>query len=313
MAEGRFRHPKIASLCGKTIGAERAHTPPMQTLVETINQGFGAKDAGGDPRLPMFNQGFGVKDAGGDPKPQVPKQDLEVHFPPDANLVDSTVSLVPGPRERALDQGMGALGDADLLAILLGTGLTGCPVLQLANALIARFGGLEGMARLGPRALAEHPGMGMAKALRVTAALEAGRRSIIRSLKPRPEILTSTAVAEWFTSRLGWKDQEELWLLSLDGRHGMRSARRVAQGGLHGVHLTARDVLTAGLQDAAAAVILVHNHPSGDPMPSREDMEMTHRVSLAGRSVGMPLIDHVIVSSTGRYTSMLDLGMLPSN
>lgn len=79
------------------------------------------------------------------------------------------------------------------------------------------------------------------------------------------------------------------------------------------MHLTVRDILTAGLQDAAAAVILVHNHPSGDPMPSHEDLEMTNRVALAGRSIGMPLVDHVIVSSTGRYSSMLDLGLLPSN
>lgn len=238
---------------------------------------------------------------------------LEVHVPFDANFDEITTSVLPGPRERAVDQGIGGVTDADLLAILLGTGLPGCPVVQLSYALMARYGGLEGLARLGPQAIAEHPGVGMAKALRLSAALEAGRRSIIRSLKPRPEILTSTAVAEWFTSRLGWKDQEELWLLSLDGRHGLRSARLVAQGGLHGVHLTARDVLTAGLQDAAAAVILVHNHPSGDPMPSREDLEMTNRVSIAGRSISMPLIDHVIVSSTGRYTSMLDLGLLPSN
>jgi len=277
VAEGRFRHPKCACLPGKTIGAEFANVLSMQTLLETKQNG------------------------------------LEVHVPLDTNIDEITTSVLPGPRERAVDQGIGAVTDADLLAILLGTGLPGCPVVQLSYALMARYGGLEGMARLGPQAIAEHPGVGMAKALRLSAALEAGRRSIIHSLKPRPEILTSVAVAEWFTSRLGWKDQEELWLLSLDGRHGLRSARRVAQGGLHGVHLTARDVLTAGLQDAAAAVILVHNHPSGDPMPSREDLEMTHRVSIAGRSIGMPLIDHVIVSSTGRYTSMLDLGLLPSN
>lgn len=279
MAEGLFRHPECACLPGKTVGAESAPVLGMQTLIETTPTETG----------------------------------FEVHVPFDANFDEIAAAVLPGPRERAVDQGIGALADADLLAILLGTGLSGCPVLQLSYALMARYGGLEGLARLGPQAIAEHPGVGLAKALRVSAALEAGRRSIIRSLKPRPEICTSMAVAEWFTSRLGWKDQEELWLLSLDGRHGLRSTRRVAQGGLHGVHLTARDVLTAGLQDAAAAVILVHNHPSGDPMPSREDLEMTHRVSIAGRSIGMPLIDHVIVSSTGRYTSMLDLGLLPSN
>jgi DNA repair protein RadC len=277
VAEGVFRHPKRACLCGKTIGAESAHVLRMQTLMETTHAG------------------------------------LEVHVPFDANIDDLSTSVLPGPRERAIEHGIEALADADLLAILLGTGLAGCPVVQLSYALMARYGGLEGMARLSPQAIAEHPGVGMAKSLRLSAALEAGRRSIIRSLKPRPEVLTSVAVAQWFTSRLGWKDREELWLLSLDGRNGLRSTRRVAEGGLHGVHLTARDVLTAGLQDAAAAVILVHNHPSGDPMPSREDLEMTHRVSIAGRSIGMPLIDHVIVSSTGRYTSMLDLGLLPSN
>lgn len=278
MAEQQFRQIKFACFCGKTIGLERAHALGMQTLIETIHDG------------------------------------VEVHVPMDTYLDDlASNSLFLGPRERAVDHGVGALSDADLLAILLGTGLTGCPVMQLSYALMARFGGLEGMARLGPQAIAEHPGVGIAKALRLSAGLEAGRRSIIRSLKPRPEVLTSASVAEWFMSRLGWKDQEELWLLSLDGRHGLRSTRRVAQGGLHGVHLTARDVLTAGLQDAAAAVILVHNHPGGDPMPSREDLEMTNRVAIAGRSIAMPLIDHVIVSSTGRYTSMLDLGMLPSN
>lgn len=237
---------------------------------------------------------------------------LGVHVPFGMHLDDGSLSLLAGPREKAVDHGIAALTDADLLAILLGTGLTGCPVMQLAYALIARFGGLEGIARLGPQAIAEHPGVGMAKALRVSAALEAGRRSISSAMRPRPEIMTSVMVAEWFTSRLGWKDREELWLLSLDGRHGLRSARCIAQGGLHGVRLAVRDVLGAGLQDAAAAVILVHNHPSGDPMPSCEDLELTQKVALAGDSMDMPLLDHVIVSSTGRYTSMLDLGMLPS-
>jgi DNA repair protein RadC len=121
---------------------------------------------------------------------------------------------------------------------------------------------------------------------------------------------TSSAVAVWFTSRLGWKDHEELWVLALDGRNGMRGARRVAQGALHGLVIPARDILRVALQDAATAMILVHNHPSGDPMPSSQDVEMTRRLWSGGQAVGVPLVDHVIVSSTGRYTSMLDLGLL---
>ncbi len=235
---------------------------------------------------------------------------LEVHVPFELTLEELPALLPRGPRERALDDGVTALTDADLLAIVLGTGLTGCSVVQLSNSLIARFGGLEGLAKLGPNALSEHPGLGVVKALRLSAALEAGRRSIVRSLRPRARIVTSAAVAEWFTSRIGWKDQEELWVVSLDGRNGMRSARRIAQGGLHGIHLTARDVLSAALQDGAAAMILAHNHPSGDPNPSPEDVEMTHRIAHAGRAIGLPVLDHVVVSSTGRYTSLLDLGML---
>lgn len=208
-------------------------------------------------------------------------------------------------------EGIAKVSDADLLAIVLGTGLSGCPVMQLAQMLIDRHGGLEGLARLGPSALAEHPGVGLAKALRVSAALEIGRRSFLRQVRPRPTVFSSATVAGWFTSRLGWKDHEELWVIGLDARNGMRAARRVAQGGLSGLTVLPRDVLRVALQDAAVGVILVHNHPSGDPTPSDDDKELTRRVVDAGRVVGVPLVDHVIVSSTGRYASMLDLGILP--
>ncbi len=217
-----------------------------------------------------------------------------------------------GPRERALDEGILMLTDADLLAIVLGTGAVGCPVLSLANGLLDRVGGLEGLGRLGPPALAEIPGIGIVKALRLSAGLEIGRRALMRSVQPRPQVCNSSIVASWFTARIGWKEHEELWAVSLDGRNGMRSARRVAQGGVHGLGITARDVLRVVLQDAAAALILVHNHPSGDPTPSQSDQDMTQKVFDAAHAVGLPLIDHVIVSSTGRYTSMLDLGILPS-
>ncbi|MDI1484003.1 DNA repair protein RadC [Polyangium sp. y55x31] len=223
-----------------------------------------------------------------------------------------TMPLGPrGPRERALEEGILMLSDADLLAIVLGTGLVGCPVFRLANELLDRVGGLEGLGRLGPSAIAEIPGVGTAKALRLLAGLEIGRRSLMRSIRPRPEVCNSAAVASWFTSRLAWREYEELWVISLDGRNGLRSARRVAQGGVHGLGITSRDVLRVALQDTAAAMILVHNHPSGDPKPSDADVAMTRKVAEASVVVGVPLLDHVIVSSTGNYCSMLDLGILP--
>jgi DNA repair protein RadC len=226
--------------------------------------------------------------------------------------VTSLADFAPpsGPRERALEEGVVSLGDADLLAIVLGTGLAGRPVTLVSAAVLDRFAGLEGIARLGPHALAEHPGLGLVKALRIAAALELGRRAYERAVRPRPPVRTSAAIAAWCAARLGPLEHEQMWVISLDGRNGMRSARRVAQGGLHGCSVSARDILRAALSDAAAALILVHNHPSGDSAPSPEDVEMTHAVAAAGMVVGVPLVDHVILAPDGHYASMLDLGVL---
>jgi DNA repair protein RadC len=100
-----------------------------------------------------------------------------------------------------------------------------------------------------------------------------------------------------------------MWLLALDGQNGLRSMRRIAQGGLHGCCVSARDILRAGLVEAASAIVLVHNHPSRDPTPSPEDVAMTRVVVDAGEVVGLPLVDHVVVAGS-RHASMLDLGLL---
>lgn len=220
------------------------------------------------------------------------------------------LNLNTGPRERALAEGVGSLGDSDLLAVVLGTGLPGRPVAMLSAALLQHFAGLEGLARLGPHALAEHPGLGLAKALRVAAAIELGRRAQERAARPRHPVRTSAAIASWCAAHLGPLEHEQMWVVSLDGRNGMRGARRVAQGGMHGCSVSARDILRAALADAAAALVLVHNHPSGDASPSPEDVEMTRAVLAAGLVVGVPLVDHVILTPDGHYASLLDLGVL---
>jgi len=224
-----------------------------------------------------------------------------------ASLAD--FALPSGPRERALAEGIWSLGDADLLAIVLGTGLPGRPVTLLSAGLLHHFAGLDGIARLGPHALAEHPGLGLAKALRIAAAIEMGRRAHERAVRPRPPVRTSAAIAAWCVAHLGPLEHEQMWVISLDGRNGMRGARQVAQGGLHSCSVSARDILRAALADAAAALILVHNHPSGDPAPSPEDVEMTRAVAEAGLVVGVPLVDHIVLTPSGQYSSLLDLGM----
>lgn len=215
-----------------------------------------------------------------------------------------------GPRERALDEGVASLGDAELLAVVLGTGTQGRPVGLVAAGLLERAGSLEALARHGPWGLAEHPGVGLAKAVRVAAAFELGQRVATRAARPRQAFTSSAEVSAWFTPRLGPLVHEEMWVVSLDGRHGLRGSHRVAQGGLHGCAVTARDVLRVAMLDGASSFVLVHNHPSGDPTPSVEDIHLTRRVAEAALVVGTPLVDHVIVTAAGKHASLLDHGLL---
>jgi DNA repair protein RadC len=219
-------------------------------------------------------------------------------------------SIREGARERALSGGVDSLEDRELVAVLLGTGSSALPVLDLSTRILDASGGLSGLARVGPLALAEHPGVGPVKALRVSAAIELGRRAAARALDPRRRLAKSSDVAAYLAPRIGGLAHEEMWVVSLDGQNGARGARRVAQGGLHGCSVAARDILRAGLADAASGIVLAHNHPSGDPTPSPEDVTMTRAVADACEIVGVPLLDHVVIAGR-RHASMLDLGILP--
>jgi len=203
-------------------------------------------------------------------------------------------------RERALHGGLEALTDHDLLALVLGTGCSGQPVALLAASLLESEGGLGGLVRLSPYELATRRGIGPAKALRMMAAFELGRRAQVHALGAVPVSLCGYAeVVEWARPRLAVLEHEEVWLLALDARNSLKSARRIAQGGAHGCALTTRDILAPALRDAANAIVLVHNHPSGDPTPSAEDVSMTRAVAAACEIVGVPLADHVVIARNG--------------
>jgi len=206
---------------------------------------------------------------------------------------------MPDLREQALAFGVQTLADVDLLALVLGTGSAGESVGISAATLLDKNGGLEGIARLGPHALARR-GIGPAKATRIAAAVELGRRALLKVLAEDRVIFDGfDEVVRWARPRLCALEHEEVWLLSLDGKYGLKSARRIAQGGLHGCALLTRDVLGPALRDGASAIVLIHNHPSGDPSPSPEDIAMTRAVRAAGELVGVPLIDHVVVARAG--------------
>ncbi len=217
-----------------------------------------------------------------------------------------------GARERAVDVGMEALGDGDLVALVLGTGHAAESVGVLAAALLEEHGGVAGIARAGLGELVARRGVGRAKGARLAAAIELGRRAAAEAARGGgacfPE---SRAVDAWARPRLAALEHEELWVLALDGRNALRAAKRVAMGGLHGLHVAARDPLRVALREAASAFLLVHNHPSGDPTPSREDIEFTRRLSRAAAEIGAPLVDHVVVGRDG-FASMFELGLIDS-
>jgi DNA repair protein RadC len=226
------------------------------------------------------------------------------------DVTPAPIALAPLPRERGLTEGFDTLADFELLAVLLGTGEKGRPVQRVAANLLEQWGGLLGLSRSGPHALAETPGVGLAKAARIAAGFELGRRVLMRSSSaPRLNLASSAEVARWARVRLSNLDHEQLWMLALDGRNGLRAARRVAEGGLHGCAVDPRDILRAALREAASAFVLVHNHPSGDPAPSDEDIGLTQMVARAASVLGTPLVDHVIVGGGG-HASLFDLGLL---
>lgn len=203
-------------------------------------------------------------------------------------------------RERALTLGAESLGDVDLVALVLGTGAEGESVMTISAQLLDVTGGVAGISRASAHGLAERRGIGPAKAARILAAVELGRRAVARALSDGVEPLTSfDAVVDWARPRFAAMEHEEVWLLGLDAKNGLRTVRRVAQGGAHACAVLPRDILRPALRDGASAIILVHNHPSGDPTPSSDDVVMTRALAAACDVVGIALLDHVIVARGG--------------
>lgn len=211
------------------------------------------------------------------------------------------------PRERLAARGAAALSDGELLAILLGTGRAGENAIELANALFARFGGLAELARATETELCEHPGIGSARAARIHAAIELGRRTV--GARPRPGHRLGTAADVWvhYRARLALCPVEEFWVVALDIRHRVQFESCAARGSLTGVEVHPRDIFRPLIRASAAAVIFCHNHPSGDPTPSRQDIELTARLRDVGELCGISVLDHVVVGAEG-FISLADRG-----
>jgi DNA repair protein RadC len=213
--------------------------------------------------------------------------------------------------ERARLEGVAALGDAELVQLLLREGRRRGPEGPARAARVLDAAGgltLLGLHGIGDRAASEL-GLGPSQRLRLEAGLELGRRATVRrALGEVRRVGGPDEVASWARLEFGGADAEELWLLTLDGRGGLRGARRVAQGGAWSSVLSVRDVLREVLRSGCGAFLLVHNHPSGDPTPSASDARATRALADAAALVGLSLLDHVVVGAEG-HASMLEMGL----
>ena len=207
------------------------------------------------------------------------------------------------PREKLERVGAASLGDNELLALVLGHGAAQSGALELANAVLGAVGGLHGLARASADELRRIPGIGAARASQLLAAVEAGRRTLVRSRRERPQILDPRNAAELLIPQFGSKRVEHFGVLLLDTKHRVIRTSVVSVGSLDASVAHPREVFREAATVGAAAVVLFHNHPSGDPTPSPDDMALTARLVRAGDVMGIHVIDHVIVAE-GRYHSM---------
>lgn len=206
------------------------------------------------------------------------------------------------PRERLARLGVRALSDREVLALVLRTGARGADAAALAERLLARGGGLERVAGASLGELSRMRGLGPAKAAALVASFDLGRRLAERPLRFGARIGGPGDVERHFLPRLGGRDRESFHTLLLDGRHRLIAEEEVSVGTLTASLVHPREVFRAAIGARAAALVLVHNHPSGDPAPSAEDHAVTGRLADAGRLLGITVVDHVIVARGGHYS-----------
>ena len=213
------------------------------------------------------------------------------------------------PREKLLRHGATALGDNELVAVVLGSGRHRTSALGVANELLKAHGGLHGLVRTSAGALSRVVGIGDAKAAQVLAAIELGRRTLTRAPAARVQLRRPADVAVYLLPAFGSRAAEQFGVILLDTKHRVIRTMIVASGGLNATFVEPRDVYREAVLGGAAAVVAFHNHPSGDPAPSPDDFALTRRLTAAGLLIGIDLVDHMILGDA-RYFSFKEAGRL---
>ncbi len=199
------------------------------------------------------------------------------------------------PRERLAQLGVGALTKAELLAILLRTGVPGESAIHLAERLMQTFGGLKGLHRASFEELCRVRGLGVAKASQLKAALELGQRLKQEEAGERSTINSPQDAADLVMHAMSALQQEELWVLALDTRNHVLHTEKLYTGSLNHSSVRIAEIFEVGIRHKAAALIVVHNHPSGDPSPSPEDIQLTRALLESGKLLDIKVLDHLII------------------
>jgi DNA repair protein RadC len=216
------------------------------------------------------------------------------------------------PRERLLTQGPQALTNAQLLAILLRVGRHGSSAVQVGMDILDRLGDVAGLAQCGIEELCAVPGVGEAKAAQLKAALELGKRALAGPLTKGTKITPSRDLFTHYHPTLRDLRHEVFRVILLDAKHAIMRDATVSEGSLTLSIVHPREVFTLAVKESAAAVIFLHNHPSGDPTPSQEDRLLTARLVSAGKVLGIRVLDHLVIGD-GRYVSFADQGWLTNH
>jgi DNA repair protein RadC len=212
------------------------------------------------------------------------------------------------PREKMIKKGIDALSNAELIAILFGTGTRNESAVELARKILDLVGNnINELAKLSLKDLQQIKGIGEAKAIAVLTALELGKRRKIEKVIERKKITSSKDVFEIFSSLLGDLPYEEFWILLLNRSNNIIDKIKISQGGISGTVTDVRIILKQALERMASGVILIHNHPSGNLKPSDSDASITQKLKDAGKLMDIAILDHIIISDSGYY-SFADAG-----
>ena len=213
------------------------------------------------------------------------------------------------PREKLWRHGAAGLGDNELVALVLGSGSRRGGALAVANRLLAARGGLHGLTRSTCEELALVGGIGRAKAAQIVAALELGRRTLAHAPSARLLVRSPRDAAAFLMPSFGSREVEHFGIVLLDSKHRLIRTAVVAIGGLNATSVEPREVFREAAIGRAAAIVVFHNHPSGDPTPSPADVDLTRRLVAAGVLMGIDVVDHIVLGDV-RYCSLKEMGAL---